>query len=428
MNYEEARVYLDQMSKYGSVLGLESMKALLNRLNNPQDRLRFIHISGTNGKGSVLAYLSFILQKAGYCTGQYSSPSLFSYRERIQVNHKEIEKDSLARHITEISHVVEEMRRAQEPLPTVFEVETALAFLYFEEKKCDLVVLETGLGGALDATNVVKTTLLEVITPIGMDHTKELGSTLAEIALQKAGIIKDGTRVVTVSQDKEVQKVLEEVCRKRKCSLQEVNLSRLRNIHYGWEKQHFSYKQWENMQISLAGKFQIQNAALALEAVEVLRQEGFSISDDQVCQALSDTRWKGRFTILSKEPLIILDGAHNPQAAQALKNSLEFYFGDKKIYYIFGVFKDKDYEKIIEITAPLAEHIITIETPQNPRALSAELLKQSVEKVHPSVEFADSMESAVQKSLNIMEKNDVLVIFGSLSFLGLAEQIIGERE
>lgn len=428
MNYEEARVYLEQASKYGSVLGLESMKGLLDKLDNPQDDLKFIHIAGTNGKGSVLAYLSTILQKAGYRIGRYISPTLFSYRERIQVDGQRIEKESLARHITVIARAVEEIKQRKEPIPTVFEIETALAFLYFKEKKCDLAIVETGLGGALDATNVIKTTLLEVITPIGLDHMDVLGKTLGEIAGQKAGIIKTGTRVVTAAQDPEAREVLVHKCREENCILGQVEPEHLRDIHYGWDKQSFSYKRWENIQISLAGKFQIQNAALALEAVEQLRELGFHLPDAAVYEGMSETCWRGRFTIVSKDPVIILDGAHNPQAARALKNSLEQYFSDRKLYYVFGVFKDKDYKKIIQLTAPAAEHIITVETPDNPRALPAEELKEEVQKLNSSVESADSVESAVEKSLKIMNPDDVLVIFGSLSFLSLAEKAVKKGE
>ena len=427
MNYEEARVYLEQVSKYGSVLGLENMKALLDRLDNPQDELKFIHISGTNGKGSVLAYLSSILQEAGYKTGRYSPPALFSYRERIQINGEMIDKDSLARYVTVIADIVEDMRRSHQAAPTVFEIETAMAMMYFKEKKCDIVVLETGLGGALDATNVIRTTLLEVIAPIGMDHMDVLGSTLGEIALQKAGIIKEHTRAVTAAQKAEAQSVLEEVCRKKNTLLYTVDPSRIEKVRYGWDVQSFSYKGWKDIQISLAGKFQIENAALALEAAEQLREEGFALTECQIREGMKKAQWKGRFSVISREPAVILDGAHNPHAAEALKESLNFYFSGKKIYYVFGVFSDKDYRKIIEITAPLAEHIITVETPCNPRALPAETLKQEVVKVNPSAESAESIESAVQKSLNLMEKNDVLVIFGSLSFLGLAEKAVRER-
>lgn len=419
---------MEQASKYGSVLGLESMKGLLDKLDNPQDQLRFIHIAGTNGKGSVLAYLSTILQKAGYRIGRYISPTLFSYRERIQVNGQRIEKDALARHITVIARAVEEIKRRQEPIPTVFEIETALAFLYFKEKKCDIAVVETGLGGALDATNVIKTTLLEVIAPIGLDHMDVLGKTLGEIAAQKAGIIKEGTRVVTAAQEPEAREVLERVCREKNCRLRQVEPQKLKDIHYGWDQQSFSYKQWENVQISLAGKFQIQNAALALEAAEQLREEGFDLPDTAVYEGMRETCWRGRFTVVSREPVVILDGAHNPQAARALKNSLEQYFSGKKLYYVFGVFRDKDYKKIIELTAPAAEHIITVETPDNPRALPAEELREEVKRLNPAVESADSVESAVEKSLKLMNPEDVLVIFGSLSFLSLADKAIKKGE
>ena len=424
MNYAEARVYLDETSKYGSVLGLENMKALLDRLDNPQKSLKFIHISGTNGKGSVLAYLSTILYKAGYRTGRYISPTLFSYRERIQVNEEVIEKESLAKHVTSIAQAVENMKENDAGTPTAFEIETALAFLYFKEKKCDIVVLETGLGGALDATNIIQTTQLEVIAPISMDHTDVLGKTLREIALQKAGIIKPHTTVVTAVQQTEAREVLQQVCVEKGSRFCEVDTAEIRNVHYGYIQQSFSYKDWENIKISLAGEFQIQNAALALEAINQLRREGFTLPDEAVYEGMQQAKWNGRFTIMSQEPVIILDGAHNPQAAEALKKSLESYFKDRNIYYIFGVFKDKDYKKIIEITAPLAEHIITIETLDNPRALPADILKNEVEKVNASVETGGSIEAAIKKNLSYMGADDVLVIFGSLSFLGTAAKAI----
>ena len=271
MNYEEARVYLDEISKYGSVLGLENMKELLVRLGNPQEDLKFIHISGTNGKGSVLAYLSTILSGAGYRTGRYISPTLFSYRERIQVDEKEIEKESLARHVTAISEAVKDMAEQHAGTPTIFEVETALAFLYFKEKKCDVVVLETGLGGALDATNVITTTLLEVIASISMDHMEFLGDTLEKIAVQKAGIIKPHTQVVCAAQKEEAQKVIEETCKRQHCCLRTVKQEQISQISYGLSGQSFTYGKWEEVRISLAGSYQVENGALALEAVEALR-------------------------------------------------------------------------------------------------------------------------------------------------------------
>ena len=427
MNYKEARVYLDEVSKYGSVLGLESMRELLRRLGDPQNELKFIHISGTNGKGSVLAYLSTILSGAGYRTGRYISPTLFSYRESIQVDGEYIEKESLACHVTAIAAAAEDMQKAGLPSPTVFEIETALAFLYFKEKRCDIVTLEVGCGGLLDATNVITTTLMEVIASISMDHTDLLGDTLAKIAAQKAGIIKPDTMVVSAQQKSEAAQVIEDTCKEQHCTLQMVDESKISNVHYGAEGQTFSYKEWENVAISLAGSYQIKNAALALEGVEALRKLGYALSDQQVREGLLHTAWRGRFTTLRRDPTVIIDGAHNPAAALELKESLERYFPGKTLYFVMGMFKDKDYAQVIDLTAPLARHIITVETPGNPRAMPARELAEAVGKVNPSVEWADSVAHGVEKALAMAGKEDAVIVFGSLSFLGEAADAVNEK-
>lgn len=427
MNYKEARVYLDEVSKYGSVLGLESIRELLRRLGDPQNELKFIHISGTNGKGSVLAYLSTILSGAGYRTGRYISPTLFSYRERIQVDGEYIEKESLACHVTAIAAAAEDMQKAGLPSPTVFEIETALAFLYFKEKRCDIVTLEVGCGGLLDATNVITTTLMEVIASISMDHTDLLGDTLAKIAAQKAGIIKPDTMVVSAQQKSEAAQVIEDTCKEQHCTLQMVDESKISNVHYGAEGQTFSYKTWENVAISLAGSYQIKNAALALEGVEALRKLGYALSDQQVREGLLHTAWRGRFTTLRRDPTVIIDGAHNPAAALELKESLERYFPGKTLYFVMGMFKDKDYAQVIDLTAPLARHIITVETPGNPRAMPARELAEAVGKVNPSVEWADSVAHGVEKALAMAGKEDAVIVFGSLSFLGEAADAVNEK-
>lgn len=428
MNYTEARVYLDEVSKYGSVLGLENMRELLGRLGNPQDDLKFIHISGTNGKGSVLAYLSTILSGGGYRTGRYISPTLFSYRERIQVDEQKIEKESLAHHVTAIAKAIEEMKAENAGNPTAFEVETALAFLYFKEKDCDIVVLETGLGGALDATNIIKTTVMEVIAPISMDHMEFLGDTLEKIAMQKAGIIKPHTAVVSASQEPDAKKVLDHVCKENQCSIYMVDPAQITDVLYDVEEQQFSYKNWKNVKITLAGSYQILNAALALEGVEELRRLGYHLTDEQVRQGLYRAVWRGRFTLLSKNPAVIIDGAHNPGAAKELKHSLDLYFKGKDLYYIFGVFQDKDYQEVIRLTAPLAKHIVTVQTPGNPRALPADELKEAVQAVNPSVEAGQSIQEAVKKSLQLAKNEDAIIIFGSLSFLGEAEKAVKGEE
>ena len=424
MNYEEAREYLDQVSKGGSVLGLDNMRELLKRLENPQDSLKFVHISGTNGKGSVLAYVSTVFKEAGYRTGRYISPTLFSYREKIQVNESFIGREDLARLTEEVKKAAEEMQNSGKGFPTIFEIETALAFLYFAEQKCDIVILETGLGGALDATNVIKTSVMEVITSISMDHMEFLGDTLGKIALQKAGIIKPHTSVVSAVQDMEAMEVIRDVCRKKECVFDTVDQEQIKDISYGYEGQSFSYKDWKNIKISLMGSYQIKNAALALEAIEALRKLGYELNDKAVYQGMKTAVWKGRFTVISKEPFIIMDGAHNQAAAEELVRSLKLYYPGKKFYYIFGMFRDKDYHQVIRLTAPLAEHIVTVETPENPRALPAEELKKAVAEVNPSVEAAGNLRMAVNRVMEQIDKDAVIVIFGSLSFLGEAEMAV----
>ena len=424
MNYEEARVYLDEIFKYGSVLGLENMKELLRRLGNPQNDLKFVHISGTNGKGSVLAFLSTTLSGAGYRTGRYLSPTLFSYRERIQIDGTSIEREALATHVTRISEVIQDMEAEQAGTPTVFEVETAVAFLYFKEKKCDIVVLETGLGGALDATNIIQTSILEVITTISMDHMEFLGDTIAKIAEQKAGIIKPHTSVVSAEQEPEAEKVLRDTCEEKNCDFQMVRKEWITDVSYGCMEQTFSYKKWKNVKITLAGSYQIWNAALALEAVEVLREKGFLLSDAQVYDGFEKTVWQGRFTVLRQQPTVIIDGAHNPGAAMELRRSLELYVTGKTLIFIMGVFRDKDYRSIIELMAPLASHIITVQTPENPRALPAEALREAVAEVNSSVEAADSIQKAVSKGIKLAGNEGAVIIFGSLSFLGEAKKAV----
>lgn len=424
MNYEEAREYLDQVSKGGSVLGLDNMRELLKRLGNPQDSLKFVHISGTNGKGSVLAYLSTVFKEAGYRTGRYISPTLFSYREKIQVNEKFIGREDLSRLTEKVKAAAEEMQNCAAGDPTIFEIETALAFLYFVEQKCDIVILETGLGGALDATNVITTPVMEVIASISMDHMEFLGDTLGKIAYQKAGIIKPDTSVVSAMQQPEAMEVICNVCRERDCTFQAVDPEQIKDISYGYEGQSFSYKNWENIKISLMGSYQIKNAVLALEAINALRKLGYDLKDRAVYQGMKKAVWKGRFTLISKDPVILMDGAHNPAAAEELVRSLKLYYAGKKFYYIFGMFRDKDYAQVIRLTAPMAEHIITVQTPGNPRALPAAELKEAVAEVNPSVEAAESLHMAVNQVMERIDSDSVVVIFGSLSFLGEAEMAV----
>ena len=318
------------------------------------------------------------------------------------------------------------MRRDGQTGPTCFELETAAAFLYFLEQGCEFVVLEAGMGGLLDATNIIKTTVLEVLVSISLDHMDFLGSTLGEIARQKAGIIKPGTRVVSAAQEPEAEVVIREIAAAQHSALQVVESASLRVRDSTLGAQSFDYKQWKNVRIQLAGAYQFKNAALALEGIEALRALGYEITDAQALKGMYEAVWRGRFTQILARPTVILDGAHNEAAAVELRRSLELYFSGRELYYIMAVFKDKEYRDIIALTAPLARHIIAVETPGNPRALPAEELREAIAEVQPSVESAVSIRKAVQRLLATVDPDAVIVIFGSLSVLGEAEQAVRE--
>ena len=323
------------------------------------------------------------------------------------------------------------MKKDNAGTPTLFEVETVLAFLYFKEKNCDIVVLETGLGGRLDATNIIDTSILEVIMPISLDHQGFLGDTIEEIAEQKAGIIKNNTKVISAIQPKEAAEVIEKNCKEKNCTLTIANPDEITIKSQSIKKQVFDYKMYNNIAISLPGSYQPQNAIVAIEAIEALRELGYSLSQEDILKGFEATVWKGRFTVLSEDnPVVIMDGAHNVAGAKELMKSLELYFNDKKYIYVFGVFSDKEYEEIINITAKRAEHIITVQTPNNPRALPAEDLKDAVKKVNNSCEASKNIEDAVKKAIKMTreDKERILVIFGSLSFLGEAEQAFYNEE
>lgn len=418
MTYEEARAFIDDTARYGYVLGLDTVRELLSRLGNPQDDLKFVHIAGTNGKGSVLAYVSTALKEAGYRVGRYISPVIFDYRERIQVNEEYITREGVARLAERIRDAGQQMLRDGFHHPTTFEAETAMAFLWFQEMKCDIVVLECGMGGLTDATNVIRTTLVSVLSEIGMDHMGFLGNTLEEIAEVKAGIIKLDTLVVSAAQRQEAEEVIKRVCREKGAQLRMVKRDAITDVRCGFEDQSFSYKGYWELKPGLLGSWQIENAALAVEALLALREKGFAVSEEAIRKGLASAVWKGRFTKIGEEPLFIADGAHNRDAADRLLETLKLYFPDRRKIFIVGVLADKDYEYVVRLLAPLAEKIITVETPDNPRALPAKELAECVKKYNSQAEAAESIEDAVRRAYTLAEKEDLILAFGSLSYLG----------
>lgn len=429
MKYQEAMEYIEACAGYGIVPGLDTIRELLFRLGNPERELSFIHIAGTNGKGSTLFFVSNILAANGYRVGRYLSPTIFEYRERFQMNGKPISKAAFGRLTERVAEAAEAMTAKGHPHPTPFEIDTALAFLYFKEKNCDFVVLETGLGGLMDATNVVENTRVTILTSISRDHMAFLGESLAEITAQKAGIIKKASYVVALEGEPEVEEVIREAVEERQAKeVAFVHKADLRNCHYGLEKQRFSYKNYKQMEITLAGQYQLVNAALALEAVEALKKQGVSLKEEKIRQGLAVGNWPARFQILQKKPYFIVDGAHNEGAAKELRKSLEFYFTNKRILYIMGMFRDKECARVIDLTCDLADHIITVQAKGNSRALPALELATLISEKHPKVTVADSVEEAVELSLLLADKDTVIVAFGSLAYLGDCIRAVEQKE
>lgn len=431
MNFKEMMEYMESIQGCGIVPGLSSITELCRRLRNPQDSTGFVHIAGTNGKGSVLAFLSSILKCAGYKVGSYHSPAVFSYCERIRVNGRAITGKALCACTEEVKAACDAMTAEGLMQPTPFEVETAAAFLYFQKSACDIVVLEAGMGGREDATNLIHTTKAAVLTPIGMDHMQFLGDTPEKIAAQKAGIIKDGCYVITAGQKPEVLAELEKEAGQKQCPLTIVG--EVQKVRYGLEKQRFSYrdaggKYFEGLEISLAGKHQIENAALAVETAGRLALCGYPVTEKQLRKGLAETSWQGRFQVAGKKPLLILDGAHNEDAAKKLAESIRFYFTNKRIVYIMGMLKDKECEKVVAETCAYAEQIITVTPPDTPRALPAMELARIASGYHPHVTAAGSLEEGVEMAYLLADKGDVILCFGSLSYLGRLAKIVQQRQ
>ena len=438
MNYREALEYVESLKHYGSVPGLAMTEALCARLGDPQKQLKFVHIAGTNGKGSVLAYVSTILQNAEYRVGRYISPTLFDYRERFQIDARPITQSALCKYMEQVKTAVEQMEEAGEaappgtegPHPTLFEVETVVAFLYFLDKKCDIVVLETGMGGRLDATNVIPAPLCAVITSISRDHMSYLGDTLEQIAMEKAGIIKPGSIVVSARQKLEAMQVIKQAAAKSKCRIFIADADRVKQVKTGLKKQHFSYSKYKNMEISMPGLYQIDNAILALTVIEALQKQGLKIAPDKVKTGLLQTKWAGRFEVIGQRPLFVIDGAHNEDGAVRLAQTIIHYFEGRRIIAIAGVLSDKEAEKILVPICPLAKHLITVTPPDNPRALHAYELANLAKEYHDSVTVADSLQEAVEIAYLLAgkDKETVVIAFGSLSYLGALTYIVEHRD
>lgn len=419
MNYEETVKYIQEAGKRGSVLGLNNMKNLMNKLGNVQDELKVLHIAGTNGKGSTSAYICEILMEAGCKVGKYTSPAVFDSLEIFKVDDVNISREDYALMMTKVKSAVDKMVIENMTEPTSFEIETAIAFLYFEYKKCDIAIIETGMGGKLDATNIIKHPLVSIITPISMDHMMFLGDTLEKITYNKAGIIKEGCTVVSAVQEKAARKVLTEEAFLEKAEIVQTN--KPQKVIYEKEKTKIKYLSSKgniyDVETYMIGTFQTKNVCTAIETAEMLRDKFIQISDKDIENGIKKAVWHGRFEKISDKPLIYFDGGHNPGAAKNIRESLEIYFTNKKIVYIIGVLGDKDYDKVLSITANLAYKIFTITPPENKRALNGLKLLENVLKYNQNAIYEESLDTAVEDAIEEAGEDGVIVIFGSLSYL-----------
>ncbi len=424
MTYEEALEYIHGTYKFGEKLGLHNIRMLLGLMGDPQKKLRFVHIAGTNGKGSTSAFISSILSEAGYRTGIYTSPYIQRFTERIRIGNEEISRSELAKITAFVKSSAEKMVSMGENHPTEFEIITAIALEYYCREQCDIVVFEVGLGGRFDSTNVIDVPELAVITAISLDHTERLGNTLAEIAFEKAGIIKPGGDVLVYSQSMEAEQVFENACSERGARLFKTDFADIRQGSFGIDGQVFSYKGFDSLEISLLGKHQTRNAALSVDAALHLREKGYNITDADIRRGLVNTKWPGRLEVLSKEPVLIIDGAHNPQAAEVLKQTLEDYFPGKPRTLIMGVAADKDYQTMIKTLLPGARRLIAVTTLTG-RALPAAKLAEYSRCYCNDVRISDTIVNAIRLSMEIAEPDEIICAFGSLYYIGAVRDYFG---
>ena len=410
MNYEEALKYIHGVSWTFCKPGLERISELCARLGNPEKKLKFIHVAGTNGKGSFCSMLSSVLTAAGYKTGLYTSPYIVEFNERMRIDGKNIENGVLA----EITERVRPIADSMTDKPTEFELITAIAFLYFAEAECDVVVLEAGMGGRLDSTNVIRAPYLSVITGIALDHVDYLGDTVEKIAAEKAGIIKDKAPVLYGGLDKAAEEVIRNVAIERGSEFYGIDYGEIKNLSSDLDGTDFDFLSHTDMHISLLGLYQPRNASLVLRAIDILCDNGLEIPECAVKAGLSAARWPARFEIISHAPLVIFDGAHNPQGIESAVESIKHYFGDKRVLVLTGVLRDKDHKYISGKLSEVAERAFTI-TPDNPRALPGETYAEELTEEGVSAEAYPSIEAALTAAKAVAKAEDKpLVCLGSL--------------
>lgn len=420
MDFLEAQNYLEKVrSQKGIVLGLDTMRHLMAKLNNPQDKVKFIQVAGTNGKGSTAAYLTSILSEAGIKVGRYTSPAVFSSTEQYFACGSCISESEYAKGVTAVAEAAASL---DGETPTAFEQETALAFWYFAKKGCELAILEAGLGGDMDATNIVTTTVCSIITSISMDHCLILGNKISEIAAHKAGIIKPGAPVICIEQKEDAMEPIRAAAKAADTPLYEVHRDEVRQIFSDKRESIVFFREFENLHLKMLGSCQPENAALAVQAASVLSRS-YPIEKKHIYEGIEKTRWGGRFELHSGSPDIILDGAHNPDGIRRLRESVNQMFGAVPICYVCGVLADKDYEKEIEILFGRASNVFTV-TPPSPRAMKSTDLKAAIKKRFSQLKVTSfDSEDGIEKAMEAaVSQNNPVVVCGTLTILARVKE------
>ncbi len=432
MDYKEALEYIHGTYRFGSKLGLENIRKLLEKLDNPQEGLNVIHVAGTNGKGSTCAFLNSVLSEAGYRVGLYTSPYLELFNERIQINGKPVENERLAKLTQRVKEKVDILISEGNAHPTEFEIVTAVAFCYFKEENVDFLILEVGMGGRLDATNAIDKSLVSVIVPVALDHTQYLGGTIGEIAAEKGGIIKENGLVVSATQSTEAENVIKDICREKHAKLEIVktyNYQIVRRSLKSYEFKSTGLNGFGKLKIGLLGEHQIRNCILAVRVLGILVSEyGIEIDSEAIRRGLENAKWPGRLEVICEDPCVIIDGAHNRHGAIVLDNFLKYHFKSKKkrpgkIIGVVGVLGDKDTNGIIEETVSFFDAVIVTE-PENKRAMEVDDLKALVEKKNDMVEAIKNVKEAVERALELAGPEDCVVVYGSLYLIGHARTLI----
>ena len=410
---EQSLQYIHGLYRKGVTPSLHRIGQLLQALGNPQERLKFIHIAGTNGKGSTAAMTASILQAAGYKAGLFTSPYIYRFNERIQINGCQIPDQDVVALTKEIRALADKMPEQ----PTEFDFVTAMAMTFFARQHCDIVVLEVGVGGALDATNIIPTPEVAVITNIGLDHTDLLGDTLAKIAAVKAGIIKENGHAVTYRGAPEVEAVYEAVCREKSTQWRKADFDSLVSVSHGLEGQVFHHGSRKDLVLPLLGDHQLHNAAVVLAIADTLIEKGWQITEDHIRQGIREVSWPGRFDILHHDPLFIIDGGHNPQCIEALVKNIRDYLTGRKVIVLTGVLADKDYADMYKPVMPFVDTFVCM-TPPNPRKLEAALLAEYLTQAGAKATACDTIPQAVETAMALAGSDGVVLSFGSLYTIG----------